>query len=44
MTAIFDPVGSTATLVTERFRQAGIEPTRPTATMLLGAIARTRCC
>ena len=36
--AIFDPVGSTATLVTERFRQAGIEPTLPTATMLLGAI------
>ncbi|MGI8728690.1 MAG: putative manganese-dependent inorganic diphosphatase [Solirubrobacteraceae bacterium] len=38
VTAIFDPVGSTATLVTERFRQAGIEPTQPTATMLLGAI------
>ena len=38
VTAIFDPVGSTATLVTERFRQATIEPTRPTATMLLGAI------
>jgi manganese-dependent inorganic pyrophosphatase len=36
--AIFDPVGSTATLVTERFRVAGLEPTRPTATMLLGAI------
>ncbi|MDX6484263.1 MAG: manganese-dependent inorganic pyrophosphatase [Gaiellaceae bacterium] len=39
VTAIFDPVGSTATLVTERFRQAGIEPTRPAATMLMGAIA-----
>jgi manganese-dependent inorganic pyrophosphatase len=38
VTAIFDPVGSTATLVTERFRQAAIEPTRPAATMLLGAI------
>ena len=38
VTAIFDPVGSTATLVTERFRQAGLEPTPPTATMLLGAI------
>jgi manganese-dependent inorganic pyrophosphatase len=36
--AIFDPVGSTATLVTERFRQAGVEPQRSTATMLLGAI------
>jgi manganese-dependent inorganic pyrophosphatase len=38
VTAIFDPVGSTATLVAERFRQAGIEPTQPTATMLLGAM------
>jgi manganese-dependent inorganic pyrophosphatase len=38
VTAIFDPVGSTATLVSERFRQAGIEPSPPTATMLLGAI------
>jgi manganese-dependent inorganic pyrophosphatase len=38
VTAIFDPVGSTATLVSERFRHAGLEPTRPTATMLLGAI------
>jgi manganese-dependent inorganic pyrophosphatase len=36
--AIFDPVGSTATLVTERFRQAAVEPQRSTATMLLGAI------
>ncbi|MGH2941505.1 MAG: putative manganese-dependent inorganic diphosphatase [Solirubrobacteraceae bacterium] len=36
--AIFDPVGSTATLVIERFGQAGAEPAPPTATMLLGAI------
>jgi manganese-dependent inorganic pyrophosphatase len=36
--ATFDPVGSTATLVVERFRQNGMEPGRPTALMLLGAI------
>jgi manganese-dependent inorganic pyrophosphatase len=36
--ATFDPVGSTATLVVERFRQNGLEPSRPTAMMLLGAI------
>jgi manganese-dependent inorganic pyrophosphatase len=36
--ATFDPVGSTATLVIERFRQNGMEPSRPSATMLLGAI------
>jgi manganese-dependent inorganic pyrophosphatase len=36
--ATFDPVGSTATLVVERFRQAGLEPARPTALMLLGAV------
>jgi manganese-dependent inorganic pyrophosphatase len=36
--ATFDPVGSTATLVIERFRQSGMEPTAPTATLLLGAI------
>jgi manganese-dependent inorganic pyrophosphatase len=36
--ATFDPVGSTATLVVERFRQAGMEPTAPTALMLLGAV------
>jgi manganese-dependent inorganic pyrophosphatase len=36
--ATFDPVGSTATLVVERFRQAGMEPTGPTAMMLLGAV------
>jgi manganese-dependent inorganic pyrophosphatase len=35
--ATFDPVGSTATLVVERYRQAGMEPSPPTATMLLGA-------
>jgi manganese-dependent inorganic pyrophosphatase len=38
VTATFDPVGSTATLVVERFRQSGMEPSRPTASMLLGAI------
>ncbi len=36
--ATFDPVGSTATLVVERFRQAGLEPQRPTALMLIGAV------
>jgi len=36
--ATFDPVGSTATLVIERFRQSGMEPTRSTAMLLLGAI------
>jgi manganese-dependent inorganic pyrophosphatase len=36
--ATFDPVGSTATLVVERFRQAGLEPARSTALMLLGAV------
>ena len=36
--ATFDPVGSTATLVVERFRQAGMEPSRPAATLLLGAV------
>src|SRR5205807_3478387 len=38
VTATFDPVGSTATLVIERFRQNGMEPSRPTALMLLGGI------
>jgi manganese-dependent inorganic pyrophosphatase len=38
VTATFDPVGSTATLVIERFRQNGMEPSSPTATMLVGAI------
>jgi manganese-dependent inorganic pyrophosphatase len=36
--ATFDPVGSTSTLVIERFRQSGMEPSRPAATLLLGAI------
>jgi len=36
--ATFDPVGSTATLVIERFRQNGLEPSKPAATMLLGGI------
>jgi manganese-dependent inorganic pyrophosphatase len=36
--ATFDPVGSTATLVIERFRQNGMEPNPATATMLLGAV------
>jgi manganese-dependent inorganic pyrophosphatase len=36
--ATFDPVGSTATLVIERFRQSGMEPSRPAAMMLLGAV------
>jgi manganese-dependent inorganic pyrophosphatase len=38
VTATFDPVGSTATLVIERFRQSGMEPSPPTAKMLLGAV------
>ncbi len=38
VTATFDPVGSTATLVVERFRQAGMEPSHPTALLLLGAV------
>jgi manganese-dependent inorganic pyrophosphatase len=38
VTAIFDPVGSTSTLVVERFRQSGAEPATATAMMLLGAI------
>src|SRR3954465_2328449 len=38
VTATFDPVGSTATLVIERFRHNGMEPTPASATMLLGAI------
>jgi manganese-dependent inorganic pyrophosphatase len=36
--ATFDPVGSTATLVIERFRQNGMEPSRATAVLLLCAI------
>jgi manganese-dependent inorganic pyrophosphatase len=36
--ATFDPVGSTATLVVERFRQNGMEPTREVGLLLLGAV------
>lgn len=36
--ATFDPVGSTSTLVTERFRAAGLEPSRGSAGMMLAAI------
>jgi manganese-dependent inorganic pyrophosphatase len=36
--ATFDPVGSTATLVVERFRQNGMEPSLPSALLLLYAI------
>jgi manganese-dependent inorganic pyrophosphatase len=36
--ALFDPVGSTATLVVERFRQDGMEPSRPAALLLLAAV------
>jgi manganese-dependent inorganic pyrophosphatase len=36
--ATFDPVGSTATLVFERFAAAEVEPGRPAATMLLAAL------
>ena len=36
--ATFDPVGSTATLVVERFRREGREPQTSTATMLLAAL------
>ena len=38
VTATFDPVGSTATLVVERFRQNGMEPSKPSATVLLSAV------
>ena len=36
--ATFDPVGSTATLVVERFKAAGLRPEESTAKMLLAAI------
>jgi manganese-dependent inorganic pyrophosphatase len=36
--ATFDPVGSTATLVFERFAAEGLEPRRSSATMLLAAL------
>ena len=38
VTATFDPVGSTATLIVERFRLNGFEPSRSSATMLLCAV------
>jgi manganese-dependent inorganic pyrophosphatase len=38
VTATFDPVGATATLVIERFRQNGMEPSPSSAMLLLGAI------
>jgi manganese-dependent inorganic pyrophosphatase len=38
VTATFDPVGSTSTLVIERFRQNGMEPSRSSAMMMLGAV------
>ena len=36
--ATFDPVGSTSTLVVERFRQNGMEPSRTTALAMLAAV------
>ncbi len=36
--ATFDPIGSTASLVVERFRSHGREPKGPTAMMLLAAV------
>lgn len=36
--ATFDPVGCTATLITERFRSSGIEPSKQAATLLLSAV------
>jgi manganese-dependent inorganic pyrophosphatase len=36
--ATFDPIGSTAALVVERFRQNGMEPSKPAAWMLLAAV------
>jgi len=36
--ATFDPIGSTAALVVERFRQNGMEPSRTAASMLLSAV------
>lgn len=38
VTATFDPVGSTATLVVERFRHNGMEPSKASATVLLAAV------
>jgi manganese-dependent inorganic pyrophosphatase len=36
--ATFDPVGSTATLVAERFAAEDVEPSRPAAVMMLAAL------
>jgi manganese-dependent inorganic pyrophosphatase len=36
--ATFEPVGSTATLVVERYKANGLEPQKPTAMMLLAAV------
>jgi manganese-dependent inorganic pyrophosphatase len=36
--ATFDPVGSTATLIVERFKASGLRPERSTATLLLAAV------
>jgi manganese-dependent inorganic pyrophosphatase len=36
--ATFDPVGSTATLIIERFQASGLVPEEPTAKMLLAAL------
>ncbi len=36
--ATFDPVGSTATLVVERYKASGLEPKESTAKMLLAAV------
>src|SRR5215204_3378652 len=36
--AVFDPVGSTSTLIVERFKASGLRPERYTATMLLAAV------
>jgi len=36
--ATFDPVGSTATLIVERFKAAGLKPEESTAKMLLAAV------
>ena len=36
--ATFDPVGSTCTLIVERFRRADLKPSRSSAMMMLGAV------
>jgi manganese-dependent inorganic pyrophosphatase len=36
--ATFDPVGSTCTLIVERFQRAGLQPSPPSALMMLGAV------